>query len=213
MFKALTRFDQLAVLGNAIPHEDQIDYKSIADQVAARETPPSITEIHEKRINHELKLQALATASSLPITANVVLYSVDRRTTITAKIRTDVNISHGSNNNETSLHDPSIITTPVEVIKGSVKFVAFMDIVPDDARNCQLVVPIKPLHIQPRKVHTMHRGNLEPTLSWLLHTMLRIGYLTVVQRITLLRTYPTFLFTNHTPEVKKSRFQMVRVFK
>lgn len=76
------RFDQLALLGKIIDHEDQIDYvlqglpedyKSIVDQTESRDTPPSITELHEKLINHEAKIQTStqnASAPSLPITAN-----------------------------------------------------------------------------------------------------------------------------------------------
>lgn len=77
-----TRFDQLALLGKIIDHEDQIDYvlqglpeeyKSLVDQTESRDTPPSITELHEKLINHEAKLQTASNTSSLtplPITAN-----------------------------------------------------------------------------------------------------------------------------------------------
>lgn len=80
-----TRFDQLALLGAPYTHEDQIDfvleglpddYKQVLDQTASREKAPSITELHEKLINHELKLQAQAAIDSysLPITANAVNY-------------------------------------------------------------------------------------------------------------------------------------------
>ena len=75
-----TRYDQLALLGKAIDHEDQIeqlleglpeDYKIIVDQTAARDTRPSLTELHEKLINHEMKLQLLkSTISSVHVTAN-----------------------------------------------------------------------------------------------------------------------------------------------
>lgn len=75
-----TRYDQLALLGKAIDHEDQIeqlldglpeDYKIIVDQVAARDTPPSLTELHEKLINHETKLQlSKQDLSPVPVTAN-----------------------------------------------------------------------------------------------------------------------------------------------
>ena len=74
-----TRFDRIALLGKPIEHEDQIDYiisglpeeyKHLADQIEARDTPPSITEIHEKLINYELKLQAQAPATVVPMTAN-----------------------------------------------------------------------------------------------------------------------------------------------
>ena len=74
-----TRFDQLALLGKTIDHEDQIeqlleglpdDYKLIVDQIAARDTPPSLTELHEKLINHETKLKlSKEVISSVPVTA------------------------------------------------------------------------------------------------------------------------------------------------
>ena len=61
----ITRLDQLAILGKVVDHEDQIDlildglpeeYKSVIDQVEERDTPPSITELHERLLNHEAKL-------------------------------------------------------------------------------------------------------------------------------------------------------------
>ncbi|XP_010473780.1 PREDICTED: uncharacterized protein LOC104753189 [Camelina sativa] len=62
-------------------HEDQIDYilgghpedyKSIVDQTEARDTPPTLPELHEKLLNHEVKLLASAPAAppSFPISAN-----------------------------------------------------------------------------------------------------------------------------------------------
>lgn len=75
-----TQYDQLALLGKEIDHEYQIeqlldslqeDYKIIVDQVAARDTPPSLMELHEKLINHETKLQLSKQAPSpVPVTAN-----------------------------------------------------------------------------------------------------------------------------------------------
>ncbi|XP_010419979.1 PREDICTED: uncharacterized protein LOC104705629 [Camelina sativa] len=74
--------DQLALLGKPYELEEQVDhllsglpeeYKPIIDQIDGRETPPSLTEIHEKPINYELKLNAQAfVSSSVPITANAV---------------------------------------------------------------------------------------------------------------------------------------------
>ncbi|CAA7032774.1 unnamed protein product [Microthlaspi erraticum] len=77
-----TRLDQLAILGAAMEHEDQIDlileglpddYKTVIDQVEGRDTPPSITELHEKLLNHEAKLLTTAEAMlpQVPVTANV----------------------------------------------------------------------------------------------------------------------------------------------
>ncbi|XP_010490132.1 PREDICTED: uncharacterized protein LOC104767861 [Camelina sativa] len=76
-----TRFDQLALLASPIPHEYQIDYilcglpdeyKQVTDQIAESDTPPSLTVLHEKLINQELKIQTLLTASSsIPASANL----------------------------------------------------------------------------------------------------------------------------------------------
>ena len=85
---------QLALLGKIIDYEDQIDYvlqglpeeyKSLVDQTESRDTPPSITELHEKLINHEAKIQTASNTSSLtplPITAN---YTNNRNKPYTAR--------------------------------------------------------------------------------------------------------------------------------
>ncbi|KAL0644773.1 hypothetical protein Bca4012_043063 [Brassica carinata] len=76
----MTRFDQLALLGKALDLEDQIeyivdglpeDYKQVIDQIQARDVPPSLTEVHEKLLNHEVRLQDVTPNPSLPISANV----------------------------------------------------------------------------------------------------------------------------------------------
>lgn len=77
-----TRFDQIALLGKPLDHEDQIeyvidglpdDYKMVIDQIEGRDTPPTLTEVHERLLNHEVKLQALVVSpATLPITANAV---------------------------------------------------------------------------------------------------------------------------------------------
>lgn len=79
-----TRFDELALLGKALDSEDQIEhilnglpeeYKTVADLIEGRETPPSLTEIHEKLLNQEAKLQvASAASSSPPVSANFTNY-------------------------------------------------------------------------------------------------------------------------------------------
>lgn len=80
----LVLINLIALLGKAIDHEDQIefileglsdDYKSVVDQIEGRDSPPSLTEIHEKLLNQEAKLQSMAyVSSSLPSTANTVSY-------------------------------------------------------------------------------------------------------------------------------------------
>ncbi|KAG7586548.1 Zinc finger CCHC-type [Arabidopsis thaliana x Arabidopsis arenosa] len=83
----VTRFDQLALLGSELEHDDQIEhildglpeeFKPVIDQIAAKDTPPQITEVHEKLLNYEAKLlsksqAALSTFS--PVTANVVQHN------------------------------------------------------------------------------------------------------------------------------------------
>ncbi|XP_020874752.1 uncharacterized protein LOC110226675 isoform X2 [Arabidopsis lyrata subsp. lyrata] len=73
------RFDQLALLGKLIDHEDQLDYilqglpeeyKSVVDQMEGRDVPPSLTELHEKLLNHEAKIITAQPATPFPITAN-----------------------------------------------------------------------------------------------------------------------------------------------
>ena len=74
------RIEQLAILGKPLELEDQIEfileglpneYKPIVDQVEGRDTPPSLTELHERLLNHEIKLLTSTPAPHLPVTANV----------------------------------------------------------------------------------------------------------------------------------------------
>lgn len=61
------RFDQLAILGKTIDQEDQVEYvleglpeeyKSLVDAIEGRDIPPTMTELHERLLNHEAKLLA-----------------------------------------------------------------------------------------------------------------------------------------------------------
>ena len=79
----ITRFDQLALLGKPIDIEDQLeyvleglpeDYKQVIDQIEGKDSPPSLTEVHEKLLNHEVKLQNKGVLSSPSITANAVTH-------------------------------------------------------------------------------------------------------------------------------------------
>lgn len=78
-----TRLDQLAILRKPVDHEDQIDlilegltedYKHVVDQAEGRDVPPSITELHERLLNHEAKLlnSGEALLPNGPVTVNVV---------------------------------------------------------------------------------------------------------------------------------------------
>lgn len=72
--------DALALLGNAVDPEDLTyiifdglndDYKTIIESVQGRDTHIAFAELHEKLINRELTISALAQApQQLPITAN-----------------------------------------------------------------------------------------------------------------------------------------------
>lgn len=77
-----SRFDQLALLGKSLDHEDKIEYiidglpeeyKSVTDQVEGHDTTPSIIEIHEKLINKEAKHLSLSTVAvvTAPVSAQV----------------------------------------------------------------------------------------------------------------------------------------------
>lgn len=75
-----TRVDQLALLGKVLDLEDQIEYtldglpeeyKQIVDQVESCDHPPTLSELHEKLLNHEAKLLATQVQSPLRISANV----------------------------------------------------------------------------------------------------------------------------------------------
>lgn len=80
-----TRFDYLAILGKAIDHDDQVEfileglpdeYKTVVDQIKAHDNPPSLTKVHKKLLNIEIKLQAAGISMLyLPITANVAHYN------------------------------------------------------------------------------------------------------------------------------------------
>lgn len=79
--KPTTRFDQLALLGKILDHEDKIDYilqglpdayKPVVEQTEGRDLPPSLTELHEKLINYEAKLLTATPAAVTPISANYV---------------------------------------------------------------------------------------------------------------------------------------------
>ncbi|EOA37495.1 hypothetical protein CARUB_v10011651mg, partial [Capsella rubella] len=81
MHGVTTRFDTLAALDSLPAHDDQIetilnglpeDYQPIIDQVACRDTSPSIAYVHERLRNHEARLLSKAASSSLvPASANV----------------------------------------------------------------------------------------------------------------------------------------------
>lgn len=104
-----TRFDQLALLGKPVEHEDQIEYileglpedhKPVVEQIEGRDISPSITEVHEKFLTKEAKLlsQVPAACQIAPITANVAA-AASRPGNYRNQQRQS---QHGQNNNNNS---------------------------------------------------------------------------------------------------------------
>nr|BAA78425.1 polyprotein [Arabidopsis thaliana]BAK41505.1 polyprotein [Arabidopsis thaliana]BAK41506.1 polyprotein [Arabidopsis thaliana]BAK41508.1 polyprotein [Arabidopsis thaliana]BAK41509.1 polyprotein [Arabidopsis thaliana] len=98
----VTHFDQLALLGKPMDHDEQVErvlenlpeeYKPVIDQIAAKDTPPTLTEIHERLLNQESKILAVSSATVIPITANAVSH---RNTTTT---------TNNNNGNRTNRYD------------------------------------------------------------------------------------------------------------
>ncbi|XP_010490303.1 PREDICTED: uncharacterized protein LOC104768061 [Camelina sativa] len=77
-----TRFDKLAHLGKPMELDDQIEkilkglpdeYRRVIDQLEGRERTPSLPEVFEKLLHHEVTLKNMVVgSSSLPATANAV---------------------------------------------------------------------------------------------------------------------------------------------
>ncbi|XP_019085380.1 PREDICTED: uncharacterized protein LOC109126332 [Camelina sativa] len=77
-----TRFDQLAHLGNPMVHEDQLEkilggipeeFGRVVDQLEGRDRTPTLAEVYEKLLYHEVKLKSVVMSSPyLPATANAV---------------------------------------------------------------------------------------------------------------------------------------------
>lgn len=77
----ITKFDQRALLGKVIDHEDQIkhildglpeEYKSIGNQTNAHDTPPTILALHEKLLNHEASILAVSESIAFSATENYI---------------------------------------------------------------------------------------------------------------------------------------------
>lgn len=115
MVDSCLHLDQLAILGKAVDHEDQIDlileglsddYKTVVDQVEGRDLPPSITELHERLLNHEAKLLTATddVLAQAPITANVAQHR---------------------NNHSANLADAKSVVSKDTVRKGALNFKPF----------------------------------------------------------------------------------------
>lgn len=105
----ITRFEKIVLLGKPLDHEDQIEYvieglpeeyKSVVDQIESRDTPPTITKVHERLLNHEVKLQTQVTVTSpAPISANVVVNNQNRNNNYRPNNRNGGNNNRGPHRN------------------------------------------------------------------------------------------------------------------
>ncbi|KAG7564770.1 Integrase catalytic core [Arabidopsis suecica] len=102
----ITKFDQLAILGKPEELENQIEiildglpeeYKSVVDQIEGRDTPPFITYLHERLINHESKLLSGTSnyLPQIPVTANAAQRQINNNNNRNQNRQK----SHNSNNN------------------------------------------------------------------------------------------------------------------
>lgn len=75
-------FDQLAILGKTIDQEDQVEYvleglpeeyKSLVDAIEGCDIPPTMTELHERLLNHEAKILSATPLLLSPASANVAV--------------------------------------------------------------------------------------------------------------------------------------------
>lgn len=103
-----TRFDQIALLGKLYDLEDQIEhileglpeeYKTIVDQIAGRDSTPSVAELHGKLLNQEAKLQS-KTSSTVPITANAAAYRHLGNNTTTRNYQGNRTSNNGNRQNQ-----------------------------------------------------------------------------------------------------------------
>ena len=187
-----TRFDQLALLGKPLDQEDQIehiveglpeDYKTVADQIVGREAPPSLTEIHEKLLNHEAKLQLISPLVPLfRPQPTIVITGALPTITITARTTPDVEdldvvikgiTKHGSSNSLYHRNNQAMD----EAIKAAVKYVLSMAIVLDAVLNCTATLDNK------HKVCRLSCGNLMLMLLKRHSTMRLLGSSIVEPRI------------------------------
>ena len=51
----------------------------VIDQIEGRDTPPTLTEVHERLLNHEVKLKTAVVASPVPVSANAVTYNGNKQ--------------------------------------------------------------------------------------------------------------------------------------
>ena len=194
----ITRFDQLALLGKPIDIEDQLeyvleglpeDYKQVIDAIKGRDSPPSLTEVHEKLLNHEVNFKAKACCHHLPsprmqlltvgtqlVLTTMVATTIMGRTATTTTIVTNSSLGR---NNKTSL--PVVISLLV-AIRVAAKFVLSKDTALDDVHNCRaLLTPPRP--VLDRSHQVQPHGNHVLIWLWHSHTIQIAGSSTVAPPI------------------------------
>lgn len=144
--------DPLATLGKVVDHEDQIDlilevlpedYKYVMDHIEGRDVPSSITELHERLLNHEAKILSVSDAlvSPTPVTANMA-QQCNNTNNYKLKAKTSIGIRHISLTNWQSSpqqqnHNESRGTFHT---LDAVRSVAHKETVPSDALTPKLSV-------------------------------------------------------------------------
>lgn len=195
-----TWFDQVALLGKPYDIEDQIeflleglpeDYKPVKDQIEGRESPPSLTEIHEKLLNHETKLLSKTTSSSpkpqwqrffrslpmLPITAAPRTTIPMRRRPAMASPATTTLVLTRPGNNSSSVRAMINLRVAIRVV---VNCVASMDTLHVGAISFRAQLP--PTTRAPRPRH--RRGNLVLIWPWLNRIIQETGSWTAARHTT-----------------------------
>ena len=139
----------MSILGKPYDHEDQVelilaglpdDYKTVVDQIEGKDTAPSITEVHERLLNHEAKLLSSGSTPSsvIPTSANAAQHRSQQ---------TYNNNRNKYNNRKNNTSPTPMITCPtckqtIDQIRGlsnrtlgSVSYATLKVTVHDDAHN------------------------------------------------------------------------------
>ena len=104
------RYDELALLGKPVEHDDQVEkllvglpeeYKPVVDQIEGKDNTPSIIEIHERLLNHEGRLLTAATMAPphFPVSANAAQHNNNNNYN---NNRSNNNVKRNNNNNNSN---------------------------------------------------------------------------------------------------------------
>lgn len=203
-----TRLDQLAILGKAVDHEDQIDlileglhedYKPVIDQVEGRDAPPSITELHERLLNHEAKLQLTGDAILLqsPVTVNVAQNHPNSNYRHPSKQRTNNNNTQWSSQS----HQPqwnSSSQGSCSDSRGPRPYLGHCQICGTQGHSAKRCSQLQTYQRLSNNQASSLSGTRVPTTSLLHFKTPPTGSWTVAPLITLLLISPTSLCTSHT---------------